>query len=212
MVKKNIEYFTDSEINFDDECHGISWHRNDFERVQKQFARMRDAFNRRDSATLYKLNEHFDTQIDRIQNDQTSEFEVIGITYRKDKIPNPGRTRAAELITGFVQTTFDFMAIGTARDEPEDGDFMLLAEVGRANSRTNGYVGPSGAVIKHICGFPPGFPSGDYWEVAPVDKEVFSDQQTIWARSVFPPNKPITHDVGEDFFTIHHATYTTSSA
>lgn len=211
--KKFVEYHIPaSNINFDDVTHAITWDKSDYVMVRKKFAMMRAAFNRRDRVAALKLNEDFDNQIERIKNDQTSEFEVLDIAEKRDKIPNPGRTRAAELITGWVLTTFDFMAIGTAKDDPTDGDFALLAEVGRANSRTNGYVGPAGGIIKHICAFPPGFPSGDYWEVAPVDTPVFDEEQSIWARVVFPANKAVQHDVGEDFFTIHHATYTTSSA
>ena len=52
----------------------------------------------------------------------------------------------------------------------------------------------------------PGIPSADIYENAPVDTPEFSEDQTIWARAVFPANKPIPHTIGLDFFTSTHTT------
>ena len=66
--------------------------------------------------------------------------------------------------------------------------------------------------MKHVATFAPSFPSGIYWEIAPVDFTVEDDEQSILARVVFSADKPAVHTAGEDFFTVHHSTFTSSSS
>lgn len=200
-----------SKFDYNDVTQAVIWHESDYDKVTKFFETIRDYRQRRDRR-LPLLIESVDKRIERFQNDQTIEGpKPIEVVEKKDLITAAGRSRAAELITGYSFATFDNMAVGTSQIPPQDSDFKLYAEVGRVSSQQTGFVSPSGSVIKHVATFAPSFPSGVYWEVAPVDLDVESDDQSIFARVVFTPERPAVHTSGEDFFSIHHSTFTTST-
>jgi hypothetical protein len=203
----------EDEFAFNDITQGVIWDKSDWDSVQKYFALIRETNRRRIPHMRNKMIRLLDEEIERYQNDQTVKlFQPIEVIEKIDKITNSGRTRAAELITKYSTKGFNFMAIGTSQAPPLDGDYKLGNEVGRESSLRTGYISPSGAVIKHVCSFSPNFPSNDYWEIAPVDTEEYSDEQMIFARVVFKPNRPLVHEEGQDFMTVHHTTTTTSGA
>lgn len=199
-------------LRYTDITHGITWDKSDWYLIQHEFAMIREFNQRRMSILRDRRINDFENQVGRHFNDQTSKYEPIAFTVKYDKITNTGRTAAAELITRYRSRTFDYMAIGTGKTPPEDGDWKLENEIGRESSRITGFVSPSGAVIKHVCSFSPNYPTMDYWEAAPVDTSEFSDEQYIFARVVFKPNRPLRHSQGLDFMTVHHSTLTSSGA
>lgn len=203
-----------SELNYDDITLGVVWDKSDYKFIQDHFKHVRQFLASRDYEAALKMTNYMENEIIRYDDDQTPRwlYEPLSVSVKKDKVTNGGRTRAAELITGYSYKTFDYVAIGTSQVQPTDGDYMLANEIGRSSARQNGYVSPAGAVIKHVASFPPGFPTGDYWEAGVVDTASYSPDQTLFARVVFPSNRPVHHDIGESFMTIHHATNTTSSA
>ena len=202
-----------SKFDYNDITQVVTWDKSDYNTVIKHFAKTREAQQRKDRRSLRDLIDSVDITIDRFKNDQTVHGgpKPVAMTEKKDLVTASGRSRAAELITGYSSLTFDNMAVGTSQIPPQDSDFKLYAEVGRVSSQQTGFVSPSGSVIKHVATFAPGFPSGTYWEIAPVDLDVESDDQAIFARVVFAQDRPAIHVATEDFFTVHHSTFTTST-
>jgi hypothetical protein len=208
-MKKEV----DAKVEYNDITHVVIWDKSDYEFVTKQFAKIRLAQERRDKSIESQLIEKVDERIERFQNDRTPcGVTPIDIVEKKDRVVAAGRSRAAELITGESDATFDNMAIGLSQIPAQDSDYKLYEEVGRVSSKLTGLVGAAGSVIKHIATFSPSFPSNTYWEVAPVDTDVEDDDQAIFARVVFSADRPAIHVAGEDFFTVHHSTFTSSGA
>lgn len=206
--RKNVT----SKFDLTDVTQAVIWHEHDYDKIKHYFEVIRDYKQRRDKR-LPLLIDCVDQRIERFKNDQTLvDPKPIDVIEKRDLVVAAGRTRCAELITGYSFQTFDNMAVGTSQVTPQDSDWKLYEEVGRVSSQQTGFVSPSGSVMKHVATFAPSFPSGIYWEIAPVDFDVEDDEQSILARVVFSADKPAIHTVGEDFFTIHHSTFTTSSA
>ena len=202
-----------SKFDLTDITQAVIWDKSDYNIVIKHFARTREAQQRKDRKLLMDLIDSVDITIDRFKNDQTLSDPIpIEVIEKKDLVVAAGRTRCAELITGYSSETFDNMAVGTSQITPQDSDWKLYEEVGRVSSQQTGFVSPSGSVMKHVATFSPSFPSGIYWEIAPVDFAVENDEQSILARVVFSADKPAVHTSTEDFFTVHHSTFTSSSA
>lgn len=206
---QNIE----AKVEYNDITQVVKWKPEDYDTVNKHFAWTRDAKQRKDKEKLLQLIDAIDFTIEHAKVGRlTKGAQPLEIVEKKDRIVAAGRSRAAELITGESNQTFDNMAIGLSQIPPQDSDFKLYEEVGRVSSQLTGFVSSAGSVIKHVATFSPSFPSNTYWEVAPVDTDVESDEQAIFARVVFSPDRPAIHTAGEDFFTIHHSTFTTSGA
>lgn len=207
----NIE----AKVEYNDITQLVKWKPEDYDTVNKHFQRIREAQERRDKQRLGYLVQGVNSAIELSKTGQLPEnanAKPLEVLEKKDRIVAAGRSRAAELITGESNQTFDNMAIGLSQIPPQDSDFKLYEEVGRVSSQLTGFVSSAGSVIKHVATFSPSFPSNTYWEVAPVDTDVESDEQAIFARVVFSPDRPAIHTAGEDFFTIHHSTFTTSGA
>lgn len=208
----HIEIHADSKLEYFDVTQGVVWDLSDWDKIQNQFAKVRSATWRCDRPELKALINRFDDQLHRYQNDQTSELEPLDVTEKIDRVPSVGRTRAAELICGMTTKLFSNMAVGTSQIPASDGDWKLYEEIGRSNSIKTGYVSAAGSVIKHVASFSAGFPSGDFYEIAPVDLAEYAVNQAIWCRVVFREGRPIEHQNQEDFFTVHNTVTTTSSA
>jgi hypothetical protein len=162
----------------------------------------------------YLLINSFEQQLDRAWNDQTTHDipEPLAQTVKFDRVVNSGRTLAASLITGERKDRFDYLALGTSQIPVSDADYKLYNEILRVNVRlTGGYVSAAGAIIKHSGLMSPGETSMVVYEIAFVNMEVFDPEQMIWNRSVFPAGKGVDHNQNEDFFSITHSVYTSSS-
>lgn len=160
-----------------------------------------------------------ETKLERVRNDQTAADEIanngiiepLNIVEKVDRVVNSGRTRAAELIAGESGYRFDYAAIGTSKLPVFDSDERLIGEVNRINIRDSGYASAAGAVIKHSGIWTPGLFSVVIWEFGAVDLPSYDITQMLWCRVLFPENNPLTHVQNEDFFTITHSAYTSST-
>lgn len=162
----------------------------------------------------YLLINEYEQQLDRHWNDQTTHTipEPIAQTLKFDRVLNSGRTLAASLITGERGDRFDYLALGTSQIPVTDADYKLYNEILRVNVILNGgYISAAGAIIKHSGLMSPGEVSMVVYEIGFVNMSVFDPEQMLWNRSVFPPNKGVDHNQNEDFFSITHSVYTSSS-
>ncbi len=217
--KQKNAHFIDHAFEINDITHAYSWDKSDFEFFKKKYALIRDFDKRRDIASKRKLVADLETKLARVRNDQTAVdesannciIEPLNIVEKVDRVVNAGRTRAAELITGESGYRFDYAAIGISKLPVFDSDDRLGQEVNRINIRDSGYASAAGAVIKHSGMWTPGLQSVTVWEFAPVDLPFYDIMQMIWARVLFPENNPLTHLQNEDFFTITHSAYTSST-
>lgn len=139
-------------------------------------------------------------------------LEPLAQTIKFDRVVNAGRTQAALLITGESGEHFDYLALGTSQTPVSDADYKLYNEVLRVNVRLNGgYVSAAGSVIKHSGLISPGEASMTIYETGFVNLETYDPEQMLWNRTVFPSNKGVDHNQNEDFFSITHSVYTSSS-
>jgi hypothetical protein len=199
-------------LEYSDVTYAYLWDKSDYEVIAKRYALIRFLDRTKNIKDKRQLIEELEYELERSRNDQTSDYEPLDFIEKLDRITNGGRGRAAELIAGEAANHFDYAHLGTSQIPVDDADSKLYAEVPdtRINIRLNGYGSASGAIIKHSGLWSPGQLSNTYWEFAPVDLPVYSILQVIWARVVFPANRPLVHIQNSDFFTITHSTYTTS--
>lgn len=208
-----------NKIGWYDITHAYVWDKSDYEIINREYRLIRRLHMQRDFEMKRLVIDNFEKQCERMRNDQSvyeprenRYVKYIDFIEKEDRVTNSGRTKAAELIAGEAVNRFDYASIGTSQIPVEDSDYKLWAEVSRINLRLSGYASASGAIVKHSALFSPGLESNTYWEFAPVDRDIFSIFQMIWARVVFPSNKPLVHHENIDFFTITHSTYTSSIA
>ena len=125
---------TNSKFDLTDITQAVIWHEEDYDKVKQYFEIIRDYKQRRDKR-LPKLIDCVDERIERFKNDQTiiEGPKPIEVVEKKDLVVAAGRTRCAELITGYSFETFDNMAVGTSQIPPQDSDFKLYEEVGRVS-------------------------------------------------------------------------------
>ena len=205
--------FTISDIT-----HAYSWDHSDYDMLRKRYDMIKLLDRKRAYGEKRKLIADFEKKLERRRNDQTAFDEMantyldpINIVEKIDRVTNSGRTRAAELIAGESGYRFDHAAVGTSKLPVFDSDYQLGAEYNRINIRDNGYVSAAGAVIKHSGIWSPGLASVTVWEFCAVDLPAFDILQMIWCRVLFPESNPLTHLQNEDFFTITHSAYTSST-
>lgn len=206
-------------IEISDITYAYSWDKSDYALFKKKYNIIRDYNKRRDFPAKRRFIENLETKLARVRNDQTAFdedannqiLEPLSIVEKVDRVVNAGRTRAAELITGESGYRFDYAAIGTSKLPVFDSDYQLGNEFNRINIRESGYASAAGAVIKHSGIWTPGLPSVVIWEFAPVDLPSYDLMQMIWARVLFPESNPLSHMQNEDFFTITHSAYTSST-
>ena len=203
-----------------DVTHAHSWDKSEFKLIQKEYQLIRQKHKEKDFEFKRLIIANLEKQIERLDNDQSVWIpeenrymnKPIQFIEKQDRVTNSGRTRAAELIAGEAGNRFDYAMVGTSQIPVSDSDSALGNEVSRINLRLSGYASASGAIIKHSALWTPGELSNNYYEFAPVDVPSYTILQMIWARVVFPSNKPLVHVANEDFFTITHSTYTSSLA
>ena len=205
-------------FNYSDMTFGYVWDVGNFSDVRKILDIIRLHDKRFEFDEKRKLVADFENGLERYRNDQTPFNSFLGKilkpidhTKKYDRIVNPGRTRAAELIAGESARRFEYMAIGISKVKVFDGDYQLGQEVNRVKIKDQGFANAAGDKIKHSGTWTPGYVSTTIWEVAPVDLPAPSIFQSIWSRTVFPDNKPLIHIQNEDFFTITHTAYTSYS-
>jgi len=208
-----------SEMTYSDITHAYLWDVTDFQYVKKLYDMIKFLDKNREFAEKRAAIANFENLLKRARNDQSAydhernhKVEPLECIEKEDRITNSGRTRAAELIAGEAGARFDYAAIGKSQIPVSDSDYQLYQEVNRINIRLSGYASASGAIIKHSALWTPGLPSDTYWEFAPVDRPDIHVLQMIWARVVFPANRPLVHVQNVDFFTVTHSTYTSSLA
>jgi len=201
-------------LDFLDVAQGVSWSDTDYPSIRKIYDLINFYQKKRMHVEKYLLINSFEQQLDRHWNDQTMHEipEPIFQTLKFDRVLNSGRTLAAELITGQRGDRFDYLALGTSQVPVTDADFRLYNEILRVNVVGNGgYISAAGAIIKHSGLMSPGETSMLVYEIGFVNMAVFDPEQMLWNRSVFPPNKGVDHNQNEDFFSITHSVYTSSS-
>jgi hypothetical protein len=160
----------------------------------------------------YLLITEFEQKLDRYWNDQTTDIEPIAMTVKFDRVLNAGRTLAASIITGERSDRFDYLALGTSQVGVSDADYRLYGEVLRVNVIQNGgFISAAGAIIKHNGLISPGEISMLVYESGFVNMSTFDPDQMMWNRTVFAPGKGVNHNQNQDFFSITHSVYTTSS-
>ena len=211
---KYIEFVEEGGLKYTDVAQGTTWQSNDYPAVRKIYKQINLAIKRRDPVEKYLLINSFENQLDRYWNDQTAHDipEPIAQTVKFDRVVNSGRTLAASLITGERKDRFDYLALGTSQVPVSDADYKLYNEILRINVRlSGGYVSAAGAIIKHSGLMSPGETSMLIYEIGFVNMSVFDPEQMLWNRSVFPAGKGVDHNQNEDFFTITHSVYTSSS-
>jgi hypothetical protein len=220
-LSNDIESKEKQPIGWYDITHAEIWDKSDFSKVKNVYRIIQKLDHSKAYDYKRKKIAQFEYLLERTRNDQTAVFSdgsriepLVKDIVVKDRVTNSGRTRAAELIAGESAFRFDYAEVGTSQIPVEDSDYKLWAPVegGRINLRLSGYASASGAIIKHSALWSPGLGTNTIWEFAPVDRDIFSIFQMIWARVVFPPNKPLVHQENIDFFTITHSTYTSSIA
>ena len=201
-------------LDFLDVAQGTSWQASDYPKIRKIYDLINFYKKKRRHIDKYLLINSYEQQLDRCWNDQTTHDipEPISQTVKFDRVLNSGRTLAASLITGERGDRFDYLALGTSQTPVTDADFRLYNEVLRVNVRQNGgYISAAGAIIKHSGLMSPGEISMLVYEIGFVNMAVFDPEQMMWNRSVFPINKGVDHNQNEDFFSITHSVYTSSS-
>jgi hypothetical protein len=201
-------------LDFVDVAQGISWDACDYQHIRKIYDAINFFQKKRMHVDKYLLINFYEQQLDRYWNDQTIHDipEPISQTMKFDRVLNSGRTLAASLITGERGDRFDYLALGTSQVAVTDADFRLYNEILRVNVRQNGgYISAAGAIIKHSGLMSPGETSMMIYEIGFVNMPIFDPEQMLWNRSVFPANKGVDHNQNEDFFSITHSVYTSSS-
>lgn len=201
-------------LDFLDVTEGISWNRSDYPFIRKIYDLIRFYQKKRMHTEKYLLINEYEQQLERYRSDQTIHDipEPVAQTIKFDRVLNAGRTLAASLITGERNDRFDYLALGTSQVPVTDADFRLYNEILRVNVRQNGgYISAAGAIIKHSGLISPGETSMVVYEVGFVNMAVFDPEQMLWNRSVFPANKGVDHNQNEDFFSVTHSVYTSSS-
>ena len=129
-----------------------------------------------------------------------------------DRVLNAGRTLAASLITGERSDRFNYLSLGTSQTAVSDADYKLYNEILRVNVVQNGgYISAAGAIIKHSGLISPGEVSMLVYEIGFVNMESYDPDQMMWNRTVFPPGKGVDHNQNQDFFSVTHSVYTSSS-
>jgi hypothetical protein len=219
MITKQPERNFTSKVEFSDITHAYLWDQQDFQYIKKIYDKIKVLDKCREFSEKRETIENFERLLKRAENDQSAfdaqnnkKVEPLDIIEKEDRVTNSGRTRAAELIAGESGNRFDYAAVGLSQVPVSDSDAFLFQEFNRINIRLSGYASASGAIIKHSALWTPGLPSNTYWEFAPVDRPDIHVMQMIWARVVFPANRPLQHTQNVDFFTITHSTYTSSIA
>jgi hypothetical protein len=195
-------------------AQGVTWDKSDYTEVRKIYDLINFYKKKRRHIDKYLLINSFENKLDRYWNDQTVTDipEPLAQTLKFDRVLNSGRTLAASLITGERGDHFDYLALGTSQIPVTDADFRLYNEILRINVIQNGgYISAAGAIIKHSGLISPGETSMVVYEIRFVNLSVFEPEQLMWNRSVFPINKGVDHNQNEDFFSITHSVYTSSS-
>ena len=201
-------------LDFIDVTAGVTWSATDYTYIRKIYDLINFYKKKRMHIEKYLLINSFEQKLDRFWNDQTviDLPEPIAQTMKFDRVLNTGRTLAAALITGERGDRFDYLALGTAQTPVSDADYKLYNEVLRVNVIQNGgFISAAGAIIKHSGLISPGETSMLIYEIGFVNMEVFDPEQMLWNRSVFPTGKAVDHNQNEDFFSITHSVYTSSS-
>ena len=201
-------------LDFIDVTAGVTWSATDYTYIRKIYDLINYYKKKRMHIEKYLLINSFEQKLDRFWNDQTviDLPEPIAQTMKFDRVLNTGRTLAAALITGERGDRFDYLALGTAQTPVSDADYKLYNEVLRVNVIQNGgFISAAGAIIKHSGLISPGETSMLIYEIGFVNMEVFDPEQMLWNRSVFPTGKAVDHNQNEDFFSITHSVYTSSS-
>lgn len=203
-------------LDFLDVTEGVSWDASDYPQVRKLYNLINHYIKKRMQTEKYLLINMYEQQLERHWNDQTVNTRIIPEpifqTIKFDRVLNAGRTLAASLITGERSDRFDYLALGTSQVPVTDADFRLYNEILRVNVRQNGgYISAAGAIIKHSGLISPGETSMVVYEIGFVNMAVFDPEQMLWNRSVFPANKGVDHNQNEDFFSVTHSVYTSSS-
>lgn len=212
MLDSNVDSITS--LDFLDVTQGTSWEAKDYPSIRKIYDKINLYKKKRRHIDKYLLINSFEQQLDRYWNDQTTHDipEPLAQTVKFDRVLNSGRTLAASLITGERGDRFDYLALGTSQTPVTDADFRLYNEILRINVIQNGgYISAAGAIIKHSGLISPGETSMLVYEIGFVNLPVFDAEQMMWNRSVFPVNKGVDHNQNQDFFSITHSVYTSSS-
>lgn len=212
MLDSNVDSITS--LDFLDVTQGTSWEVKDYPSIRKIYDKINLYKKKRRHIDKYLLINSFEQQLDRYWNDQTTHDipEPLAQTVKFDRVLNSGRTLAASLITGERDDRFDYLALGTSQTPVTDADFRLYNEILRINVIQNGgYISAAGAIIKHSGLISPGETSMLVYEIGFVNLPVFDTEQMMWNRSVFPVNKGVDHNQNQDFFSITHSVYTSSS-
>lgn len=203
-------------LDFLDVAQGVSWGKKDYSAIRKIYDQINYYRKKRLHIDKYLLINSFEHELDRYWNDQTIHDNVpepIAQTIKFDRVLNAGRTQAASLITGERSDRFNYLAIGTSQTVVSDADYKLYNEILRVNVIQNGgYISAAGAIIKHSGLISPGETSMLVYEIGFVNMNTFDPEQMLWNRSVFPPNKGVDHNQNQDFFSVTHSVYTSSSA
>jgi hypothetical protein len=196
-----------------DRTTAVQWDVSDLDFILNRYRKINLLRGRENKPEKTKLIQELEGFTTRAYNDQTiyddnskKARKPLTITSKNDKITLPGLARSSELITDESRAYFNYFAVGTSQQAADLGDWRLYAEVARSDLAWLGFKSGTGNKITHSGVFLPGVPSADIYENAPVDTPEFSEDQTIWARAVFPANKPIPHILGLDFFTSTHTT------
>ena len=214
VFEKKLSQITS--LDFLDVAQGTTWQSNAYTRIRKIYDQINYYQKKRLHVDKYLLINSFENELDRYWNDQTIHDDLIpepiAQTVKFDRVLNAGRTLAALIITGERGDRFDYLALGTSQVTVTDADFRLYNEILRVNVRQNGgYISAAGAIIKHSGLMSPGEISMVVYEIGFVNMSVFDPEQMMWNRSVFPANKGVDHNQNEDFFSITHSVYTSSS-
>lgn len=206
---------TITSLDFLDITQGTTWQANDYPKIRKIYDQINFYKKKRMHVEKYLLINEYEQQLDRYWNDQTTHDiipEPIAQTLKFDRVLNAGRTLAASFITGERGDHFDYLALGTSQTPVTDADYKLYNEVLRVNVVQNGgYISAAGAIIKHSGLISPGEISMLIYEIGFVNLSTFDPDQMLWNRSVFPAGKGVDHNQNEDFFSITHSVYTSSS-
>lgn len=210
--EKKLGYRND--LDFFDITMGTSWQANNYPEIRKKYDLINFYIKKRQHVEKYLAINEYEQQLDRYWNDQTIHDipEPIQQTIKFDRVLNAGRTLAASIITGERSDRFDYLALGTSQTAVSDADYKLYNEILRVNVRQNGgFISAAGAIIKHSGLISPGEISMLVYESGFVNMGTFDPEQMLWNRTVFAPNKGVDHNQNQDFFSITHSVFTSSS-
>jgi hypothetical protein len=183
---------------------------NDYDKLNKFYARIRVARFNNDLALKNEYMNYYEQFLTRKQQDKSVSYEIIPepleVGHKTDRVVFSGLERIADLVTGKTSRTFNYYSIGTGVTPVLPSDTSLDFETHRVAIFTTGFAESKGSSMVFAANFPTTLPSMNVTESGIFDRFV-TEGDTMLLRTLYTGSNVIPHIFNQTFVATSHFVY-----